>query len=119
MKMPFISSREARKCMHFSLHSAKYMAYSFQKFENSLCISIFEIASDEHFYLLYKDMLQGKFLFQVIYFVNSGSEANDLALLMSRMYTGVFDVVSLRYVLHLTYAKINKLAYLLSGYKST
>lgn len=37
---------------------------------------------------------------KVIYFVNSGSEANDLALLMSRMYTGVFDVVSLRNAYH-------------------
>ncbi|KAJ8944322.1 hypothetical protein NQ318_016129, partial [Aromia moschata] len=31
-----------------------------------------------------------------IYFVNSGSEANDLALLMARAYTGRFDVVSLK-----------------------
>lgn len=30
------------------------------------------------------------------YFVNSGSEANDLALLMARLYTGNFDIVSLR-----------------------
>ena len=37
----------------------------------------------------------------MIYFVNSGSEANDLALLMSRMHTGVFDVISLRYVTEL------------------
>jgi len=32
----------------------------------------------------------------VCYFVNSGSEANDLAILMSRLYTGNFDVVALR-----------------------
>ncbi|RJX32545.1 MAG: aminotransferase class III-fold pyridoxal phosphate-dependent enzyme [Desulfarculus sp.] len=32
----------------------------------------------------------------VCYFVNSGSEANDLALLMARLYTGNFDVVALR-----------------------
>ena len=32
----------------------------------------------------------------VVYFVNSGSEANDLALLMSRVYTGNYDVVALR-----------------------
>lgn len=31
-----------------------------------------------------------------IYFVNSGSEANDLALLMSRLYTGNFDIIALR-----------------------
>ena len=32
----------------------------------------------------------------VIYFVNSGSEANDLAMLMSRAYTGNYDFISLR-----------------------
>ena len=30
------------------------------------------------------------------YFVNSGSEANDLALLMARAYTGNYDVIALR-----------------------
>jgi alanine-glyoxylate transaminase/(R)-3-amino-2-methylpropionate-pyruvate transaminase len=33
---------------------------------------------------------------KVVYFVNSGSEANDLAVLMARAYTGNFDVISLR-----------------------
>src|SRR5438046_10284393 len=33
---------------------------------------------------------------KVCYFVNSGSEANDLALLMARAYTGNFDVIALR-----------------------
>lgn len=32
----------------------------------------------------------------VTYFVNSGSEANDLAILMSRLYTGNFDVLALK-----------------------
>ena len=32
----------------------------------------------------------------VVYFVNSGSEANDLALTMARLYTGNFDIVALR-----------------------
>lgn len=32
----------------------------------------------------------------VVYFVNSGSEANDLALLMARLYTGNYDVIALR-----------------------
>ena len=32
----------------------------------------------------------------VCYFVNSGSEANDLAILMARAFTGNFDVVALR-----------------------
>jgi len=33
---------------------------------------------------------------QVCYFVNSGSEANDLALLMARLHTGRFDVITMR-----------------------
>ncbi|KAK3086020.1 hypothetical protein FSP39_012263 [Pinctada imbricata] len=37
---------------------------------------------------------------KVVYFTNSGSEANDLAVLMARMYTGVFDIVSLRNAYH-------------------
>jgi len=32
----------------------------------------------------------------VCYFVNSGSEANDLALLMARLYTGNYDMIALR-----------------------
>ena len=37
---------------------------------------------------------------KVCYFVNSGSEANDLALLMARVYTGNFDVIALRNAYH-------------------
>ena len=37
---------------------------------------------------------------KVCYFVNSGSEANDLALLMARVCTGNFDVVALRNAYH-------------------
>ncbi|KAK7114554.1 alanine--glyoxylate aminotransferase 2, mitochondrial-like [Littorina saxatilis] len=33
---------------------------------------------------------------KIVYLTNSGSEANDLALFMARLYTGVFDAVSLR-----------------------
>ena len=36
----------------------------------------------------------------VCYFVNSGSEANDLALLMARLYTGNYDVIALRNSYH-------------------
>ena len=36
----------------------------------------------------------------VCYFVNSGSEANDLAMLMARLYTGNYDLVSLRNAYH-------------------
>ena len=35
-----------------------------------------------------------------MYFVNSGSEANDLALLMARLYTGRFDAVTFRNSYH-------------------
>ena len=31
-----------------------------------------------------------------VYFVNSGSEANDLAVLMSRAFTGNYDLIALR-----------------------
>ncbi|HMP90215.1 MAG TPA: aminotransferase class III-fold pyridoxal phosphate-dependent enzyme [Kiritimatiellia bacterium] len=37
---------------------------------------------------------------KVCYFVNSGSEANDLALLMARLYTGNYDVLALRNSYH-------------------
>src|SRR5215212_103062 len=37
---------------------------------------------------------------KVCYFVNSGSEANDLALLMARLYTGNYDMISLRNAYH-------------------
>jgi len=35
-----------------------------------------------------------------VYFVNSGSDANDLATLMARMYTGRFDILSFRNAYH-------------------
>jgi alanine-glyoxylate transaminase / (R)-3-amino-2-methylpropionate-pyruvate transaminase len=37
---------------------------------------------------------------KVCYFVNSGSEANDLAMLMARMYTGNYDIIALRNAYH-------------------
>src|SRR3954469_14125641 len=37
---------------------------------------------------------------KVCYFVNSGSEANDLALLMARAYTGNYDMIALRNSYH-------------------
>ncbi len=36
----------------------------------------------------------------VCYFTNSGSEANDLAVMMSRLYTGNYDVIALRNAYH-------------------
>ena len=37
---------------------------------------------------------------KVCYFVNSGSEANDLAVLMARLYSGNFDMIGLRNCYH-------------------
>ncbi|XP_006814934.1 alanine--glyoxylate aminotransferase 2, mitochondrial-like [Saccoglossus kowalevskii] len=37
---------------------------------------------------------------KVAYIVNSGSEANDLAMLMARLYTGNYDIISLRSAYH-------------------
>ena len=37
---------------------------------------------------------------KMCYFVNSGSEANDLALLMARAYTGNYDIIALRNAYH-------------------
>ena len=37
---------------------------------------------------------------KVYYFVNSGSEANDLAILMARAYTGNYDIIALRNAYH-------------------
>lgn len=50
----------------------------------------------------YAEKLVSKFPgdLKVVYFVNSGSEANDLAVLMARMYTGRYDVISLRNAYH-------------------
>jgi alanine-glyoxylate transaminase / (R)-3-amino-2-methylpropionate-pyruvate transaminase len=50
----------------------------------------------------YAEMLASKMPgdLSVCYFVNSGSEANDMALLMARLYTGNYDVVALRNAYH-------------------
>ncbi|CAL5222254.1 g4590 [Coccomyxa viridis] len=37
---------------------------------------------------------------KVAYFVNSGSEANDMAMLMARLYTGNYDMLALRNCYH-------------------
>ncbi|XP_014365031.2 alanine--glyoxylate aminotransferase 2, mitochondrial [Papilio machaon] len=46
----------------------------------------------------YAEKLIAKFpkKLEVVYFVNSGTEANDLAVVLSRMYTGNVDIVSLQ-----------------------
>ena len=50
----------------------------------------------------YAEMLAAKMPgeLKVCYFVNSGSEANDLALLMARAYTGNYDIIALRNAYH-------------------
>lgn len=50
----------------------------------------------------YAEKLAGKMPgdLKVCYFVNSGSEANDLAALMARAYTGNFDIIALRNCYH-------------------
>ena len=37
---------------------------------------------------------------QVVYFVNSGSEANDMAMTLARLYTGNYDIIGLRNAYH-------------------
>ncbi|KAM1181699.1 hypothetical protein ACFX13_000281 [Malus domestica] len=37
---------------------------------------------------------------QVVYFVNSGTEANELAMLMACLYSGSLDMISLRNAYH-------------------
>ena len=37
---------------------------------------------------------------QVIYFVNSGSEANDMAMMMARLYSNNYDILALRNAYH-------------------
>ena len=37
---------------------------------------------------------------QVAYFVNSGTEANEMALLMARLHSGNHDIISLRNAYH-------------------
>ena len=50
----------------------------------------------------YAEMLAAKMPgnLKVCYFVNSGSEANDLATLMARAYTGNYDIIALRNAYH-------------------
>ena len=37
---------------------------------------------------------------KVVYLVNSGSEANDMTMMMARLYTGYYDIVALRNAYH-------------------
>ncbi|GAB4815989.1 hypothetical protein N2152v2_003035 [Parachlorella kessleri] len=37
---------------------------------------------------------------KVVYFVNSGSEANDMAMTLARLYTGNYDIIGLRNAYH-------------------
>lgn len=42
--------------------------------------------------LLFKTVI----IFQVVYLVNSGTEANDLAVLLAKLYTGNHNIISLQ-----------------------
>ena len=46
----------------------------------------------------YAEMLAARMpgALSICYFVNSGSEANDLAMMMARLHTGSYDVLALR-----------------------
>ncbi len=50
----------------------------------------------------YAEMLASKMPgdLKFCYFVNSGSEANDLAILMARAHTGNYDIIALRNAYH-------------------
>ena len=37
---------------------------------------------------------------QVVFFTNSGTEANELAMMIARLYTGCQDIISLRNAYH-------------------
>lgn len=39
-------------------------------------------------------------LLQVVFFTNSGTEANELAMMIARLYTGCHDIISLRNAYH-------------------
>ncbi|CAK9144558.1 unnamed protein product [Ilex paraguariensis] len=39
-------------------------------------------------------------VFQVVFFTNSGTEANELAMMIARLYTGCHDIISLRNAYH-------------------
>lgn len=72
---------------------------------STLCWSMCDLAFWEvclHLRLVYCTTLpfllcQLNLFFQVCYFTNSGSEANDVALKMARIYTKAHDIVSLRW----------------------
>ncbi len=56
------------------------------------CKAGFTVVVCWHYYELACDCVQ------VVYFTNSGGEANELAMMMSRLHTGAFDIVTLRSV---------------------
>ena len=61
------------------------------KRQSSQPLSIYFVI--QSYYFLYNNFV----LLQCVYFVNSGSEANDMALFLARLYTGAFDILSFRY----------------------
>lgn len=49
---------------------------------------------------MYYTYLLTPFEMQVVYFVNSGTEANELAMLMARLYSGNLGMIALRNAYH-------------------
>ena len=52
-----------------------------------------------------------------VYFVNSGSEANDMAMMIARVYTGNFDILSFRNSYHGKYTNYTS-SFPTLGYRS-
>ena len=53
-----------------------------------------------------------------VYFVNSGSEANDMAMMIARVYTGNFDILSFRNSYHGKYINYYISSFPTLGYRS-
>lgn len=85
--------------MHPNIH--EYAEKLTEKFPGNLKVDKMTSITRGHVYLIRKlDVYVTSFLLrsQVCFFVNSGSEANDLAMFLARHYTKSFDFISLRFV---------------------
>lgn len=70
-------------------HQAR--AFASLSFSSSNCMSVHLCTATFHGIVLF---------LQVAYFVNSGSEANDMAILLARLYSGNHDLIALRNCYH-------------------
>ena len=114
LSVPELSCNQATKGslrLHapcFDCLEGRYHARYLHPHDTSLvCLSI---ASSQHTTTIYLNNEVAQFAQELVarlpgrlsvaYFVNSGSEANDMALTMARLYTGNWDVISLRNAYH-------------------